>query len=87
MPGLIGLTTTAWWLKTCWNCQRQHQAYDSKFERRQHQSSFLEPWPLMINDHKAVDNSDDVDDGDDEDDEKECDNEDGDDGPSNNFSN
>ena len=58
MPGLKGLTTTAWWLSTCWNCQRQHQAYDSRFERRQHQSSFLEPWPLMI--MRLLNNSDDV---------------------------
>ena len=64
MPGLRGLTTIAWWLSTCWNCQRQHQAYDSRFERRQHQSSFLEPWPLMI--MRLLNNSDDVVDDDDD---------------------
>ena len=64
MPVLRGLTTTAWWLSTCWNCQRQHQAYDSRFERRQHQSSFLEPWPLMI--MRLLNNSDDVVDDDDD---------------------
>ena len=51
-----------------------------RFQIRETPTSELILGTLTIDDHEAVDNSDDFDDDDDEDDEKECDNEDGDDG-------
>ena len=55
-----------------------------RFQIRETPTSELILGTLTIDDHEAVDKSDDVDD---DDGDKECDDEDGDDGPSNNFTN